>query len=355
MNHLAANLRKLRLDKKLTQEQAAAKLGVSAQSVSRWETAATLPDVMLLPEIAKLYGVLVDDLFKPAVRGYSNNAQRLLAVYERTHKPEDFLSAADEFERIFRTDQATADDWRSYGVIHEYMVYHCIKKATSSYEKAMDMARCTDEEMFHRTRRQSILLRSRIGQGDDCILEEEAYVREHPESAEARIDLAHALFCGGQPERALRVCEEALALFPDEGLLHVYAGDACRELKRYDEAFPHWEAAVKLDDKFLDAMYSMAFCHGELGQFDKAADVWEEITRRLDARGLEIEAQRPWGNGAEVPRTGQIKKESAPLHGVQAPFAYRYCRISTASFSSRLINRLQMSFDTSSAASYWLR
>ena len=81
MNILAANLRRLRMDKKLTQEQAAAKLGVSAQSISRWETAATLPDVMLLPEIAKLYGVLVDDLFKPVVKGYPNNAQRLKAVY----------------------------------------------------------------------------------------------------------------------------------------------------------------------------------------------------------------------------------------------------------------------------------
>ena len=62
MNQLAANLRKLHLDQAMTQEQIAEKLGVSAQSVSRWENAATLPDVMLLPDIAKLYGVLVDDL-----------------------------------------------------------------------------------------------------------------------------------------------------------------------------------------------------------------------------------------------------------------------------------------------------
>ena len=293
MNHLANNLRKLRLDKKLTQEQAADKLGVSAQSVSRWETSASYPDVMLLPEIAKLYGVLVDDLFKPSLRGYDNNAQRLLAVYERSHKPEDFLAAAQEFELLFRTDHATADDWRSYGVCHEYMAYHCIEKASANYQKALDIARCTDLEMFHRTKRQSILLRCRIGQGADCIREEEQTVQAHPDDAQAWVDLAHALLYVGQPERALSVCEEALVRFPAEGLLHVYAGDSLRELTRYEEAFPHWEAAVRLDDKFLDAMYSMAFCRGDMGQFDKAVDLWEDIARRLEKRGMEIEAQWP--------------------------------------------------------------
>ncbi len=38
MNPFAANLRNLRLEKGMTQEQSAEKLGVSAQSVSRWET-----------------------------------------------------------------------------------------------------------------------------------------------------------------------------------------------------------------------------------------------------------------------------------------------------------------------------
>ena len=293
MNHLAATLRKLRLDKQLTQEQAAARLGVSAQSVSRWETAATLPDVMLLPGIAKLYGVLVDDLFKPNLRGYDNNAHRLMALYERSHKPVDFLAAAEEFERLFRTDAASAEDWRCYGFIHECMEHYCLKKATSSYEKAMELSRYTDAELFHRTHRQNIMLRCRIGHGDACIQEQEEIIREHPDDAAARVNLAHALFFGGQPERALQVCEEALVKFPEEGLLHVYAGDACRELKRYDEAFPHWEAAVQLDDKFLDALYSMAFCRGDMGQFDKAADIWDDIVLRLEKRGLEIEAQWP--------------------------------------------------------------
>ena len=69
-DNFSKNLRKLRLEKKLTQEQVAEKLGVSAQSVSRWETGATFPDVMMLPEIARMYGVLVDDLFKESLRGH---------------------------------------------------------------------------------------------------------------------------------------------------------------------------------------------------------------------------------------------------------------------------------------------
>ncbi len=36
------NLRKLRTEKKLTQEQVAEKLGVSPQAVSRWETGVSL-------------------------------------------------------------------------------------------------------------------------------------------------------------------------------------------------------------------------------------------------------------------------------------------------------------------------
>ena len=132
MNHLANNLRRLRLAKQLTQEQMAEKLGISAQSVSRWETCATYPDVMLLPKLAEFFGVLVDELFRPSPKGYDHNAQRLLAVYEQSHKPEDFFAAREEYDKLIRSGAAAADDWRSYGVLHEYMVYHCIKKATGS-------------------------------------------------------------------------------------------------------------------------------------------------------------------------------------------------------------------------------
>ena len=63
MYSIGSNIRDFRLKKQLTQEQLAEKLGVTFQAVSKWETNANTPDLMLLPEIAKALGVMIDDLF----------------------------------------------------------------------------------------------------------------------------------------------------------------------------------------------------------------------------------------------------------------------------------------------------
>ena len=60
---IGAFLRELRLDKNLTQEQLAETLGVSNRSVSRWENGNNMPDLGLLLELSKLYGVGVDEIF----------------------------------------------------------------------------------------------------------------------------------------------------------------------------------------------------------------------------------------------------------------------------------------------------
>ena len=62
---LKNNLILLRRNAHLTQEQFADKLGLSFQAVSKWENGLSCPDIALLPEIAKIYGISVDKLFTP--------------------------------------------------------------------------------------------------------------------------------------------------------------------------------------------------------------------------------------------------------------------------------------------------
>ena len=47
-----------------TQEQLGAKIGVSAQAVSKWECGESYPDILLLPQLCELLGVSVDVLLE---------------------------------------------------------------------------------------------------------------------------------------------------------------------------------------------------------------------------------------------------------------------------------------------------
>lgn len=59
---IGENIKRLRKAKDITQEQLAEMVGVSCQSVSRWESEVCYPDMELLPEIAKIFEITVDKL-----------------------------------------------------------------------------------------------------------------------------------------------------------------------------------------------------------------------------------------------------------------------------------------------------
>ncbi len=62
MINLSEKLKKLCKTKDFTQEQLAEYLGISPQAVSRWETGATSPDIFMLPQLAELFDITVDEL-----------------------------------------------------------------------------------------------------------------------------------------------------------------------------------------------------------------------------------------------------------------------------------------------------
>ena len=60
MLYLPANLKKYRILKDLTQEDVAEFLGITAQSVSKWERGESYPDITFLPALANIFETSVD-------------------------------------------------------------------------------------------------------------------------------------------------------------------------------------------------------------------------------------------------------------------------------------------------------
>lgn len=62
-NILGTTISSLRKEKGMTQDALAKQLGVTFQAVSKWENGLSCPDIVMLPELADLFGVSIDALF----------------------------------------------------------------------------------------------------------------------------------------------------------------------------------------------------------------------------------------------------------------------------------------------------
>ena len=80
--YLSENLKQLRREKGLTQETLADFLGVTFQSVSKWERGESYPDITMLPEIAGFFKVSVDELLGANKAQEEEEIKRLLEEHD---------------------------------------------------------------------------------------------------------------------------------------------------------------------------------------------------------------------------------------------------------------------------------
>lgn len=284
------NLKKFRLQKNLTQEQVAEILCVSAHTVSRWECNTTLPDVTMLPKIAKLYCVTIDDFFKETSIAYENYAQRLAAIYEATREPEDFIHADLEFKKINKKGNCSTEDLRLYGIMHHYMMQYCIHKAIDLFDKVIERGKDINDDVFWQTKHQKLLLYSQIGKGQESIDQTLKIINDGSEDPEDWICLIAAYRYSGEEEKAYEWFLKAIRKFPDKAALYIYGGDACKKLGLYDKALYYWDKAIEIDNTFLAAKYSKIFYYEETGDYKTAYKNWCDVIEELKKAGHDIEA-----------------------------------------------------------------
>lgn len=101
--YLADKLKELRSQKNISQEKLAQYLNVSFQAVSKWENGNSYPDITLLPDIARFFGITVDELL-------------CVEKLDEDKLFEKYSEKAGELFRVGKRDEALAekayDDFR---------------------------------------------------------------------------------------------------------------------------------------------------------------------------------------------------------------------------------------------------
>lgn len=131
MNTVGENIAALRKQKGITQEALASAIGVSAQSVSKWENNTNMPDIMLLPIIADVFQVSIDNLFGRQSAKIDNKAEdaydlccdamleTMMSCFFRPGVDEQFESSLAFYKKSLETDRnCRTSIIRKHGIVY---------------------------------------------------------------------------------------------------------------------------------------------------------------------------------------------------------------------------------------------
>ena len=118
MNELkiAENLVHMRHEKKITQDELAEFLGVTKASVSKWETKQSLPDILLLPQLASYFDITLDELlgYEPQL-----SPEQIKCTYHRL--AEEFSSKP--FEEVMQESEVMV---KKYYACYSFLLQICV-------------------------------------------------------------------------------------------------------------------------------------------------------------------------------------------------------------------------------------
>ena len=338
---LGKKIRQLRFKSGLTQEQLSERLGISPQSVSKWENSVAMPDITTLPLLAEVFGVSIDELFDLSLEQRFNRIENRMDIEDEL--PQDVFW---EYEEFLKSQTGSAQHKKRATELIAYLYWHRMDSYARKAERcAKDAVRLSPNEKGC----QWILQKSaghaawdwNISNHSAAIEFYSGLLRENPESAMTCSYLLDNLIADHRADEAEKVLEKlcslkdsrpvinevyrahiALARFDEaeadriiEALLAEHEGDSACLFEAaqyyaakcdYDKAIGYYERSFeneKRRPRFTDELMGIADIYKIRGEYRKAAETYDRIIDLLE---------NEWGLTEEV-ELQNAKDEKARL------------------------------------------
>ena len=178
--YFGENIKRLRKEKEMTQEALASFLGVSFQTISKWERGETYPDITMLPIVASFFNVTIDDLLGVNKTRIEEKVNEYLKLYDEmklkdlnlTYKK--FQTAVKEFPNDFRILIRYMELLYEVKGFGEGKYEDISEEIISIYEKIQNY--CTDDSIRIRSK---VVVISHLLTLYSCVPNEEGKYRVH--------------------------------------------------------------------------------------------------------------------------------------------------------------------------------
>lgn len=326
---LAKKIKQLRFQAGLTQEQLAQKLGVGAQSVSKWENNVAMPDIALLPLLAEAFGVMIDDLFDLTTEQRLNRIENRLDI--ENELSQDVFWEYEEFLKSLLSNDVYKK--RAYDLI-AYLYWHRMNAAAqqvrryakdairlapgekrcqwmlnmaeghyiwdwnlSNHRKAIDFYRELVEAAPDQRLPYAYLLDNLIA--DHRADEAERYLERFSRLDECspimvQVYRAYIALARFDEPTADAIMESLGKQYPDSSAYLFEIAQYYARKCDYQQAIEHYELSFEKEPsrpRFIDALQGIADIYEIMGEYAKAAKTYDRI--------LEVQ-KNEWGMSEEV-------------------------------------------------------
>ena len=282
-------IKALRTQRGITQEDLARELGVSAQAVSKWERDAATPDIQLLPAISAYFGVTIDELFALSDETRMERIQNMLWD-ERVLNP-----ATVETERAFLLEKGKRE--KNNGEVYRLLADIEYQLSEEHRRAAQDYAREAISREPENNDAHSTFVQSSCGEWGawystnhhELIDYYKKFVAEHPNWRSGYLWLMDQLIADNRLEEAQRYCDEMTAATETGYRTAMYRGEIAWADGRHDEALKIWD---EMSREFADergVWVSMGDYMARMGRYEeakkhyrKSMDVQTEFPRYQD-------------------------------------------------------------------------
>lgn len=306
-------IKNLRNKRGITQEALAKAMGVTPQTVSKWENDVTMPDVALLPELSVFFGVTIDELFSLDVKKQMERIDN--RIYESGLISEVEATQMEETLREFaKTPEYKAQALSLVAELHLHQAEIHKRMAAELAKEAMELDPDNRSYISDYCNAMGSFIPDWNGRNHHVLIRElKGFVKRHPDNRaasmwlldnlmadkrlkEAETELMHleqidgtyrtlhyrALLAAANGDEALedrcyQEMEEKYANGMDAWLVQMALAERETERQNYEKAIAHYEKAmeVQASPKFTDPPQSMAHIYEILGDNEKAVECYK--------------------------------------------------------------------------------
>ncbi len=320
---LGNKIKQLRYKAGMTQEQLAERLGLSAQSVSKWENMISMPDITLLPRLAGIFGISIDELFDLTTEQKLNRMENCMEI--EAELPGDLFL---EYEKYLNEQLAAGKDRARILSLLAHLYHHRMesdaKKVSRFAQEAMRMTpekkECqwllqkaenaviwdwnagnhagmidfykelirNDRETPHTPLPYYYLIDNLIA--DHRTKEAGEYLAALQKLPAHRpflipIYRAHIALAEYDEKKADGIIEDAMTVYSQEGDFLFEAAQYYARKGEYEKAIRYYEASYASEaqrkPRYTDALQGIAVIYEIMGEYQKAASAWDRILENL--------------------------------------------------------------------------